>query len=138
MTTTEHQTMTVRALADKRNGEVCRRSKYLLLNANVINEKGEIKGIVTLDFQGSEIPTPEELKFSLIVSGSPNHYPKFGDQFAVHSFAVIDEEEEQKDGNKVIRYPEARRLSPAEMRAMASAKKDDRLTGKLKLKKADE
>ncbi len=97
----------IRSLVDARDGEIVRRPTFLLLNANVI-EDGERKGIITLDFQGSELPSSEDLEFVIGVEGNFVENPKHGQQFSVCGWAIIEGTELQ---TPVVRHAEVKRIS---------------------------
>ncbi len=54
-------TFKVRSLSDSNNGVVVRSSAFLLINMNTLDSAGDIDGILTADFQGDELPTPDDL-----------------------------------------------------------------------------
>lgn len=106
----EQIALTIRALSDFRNGEVKRNDTYLLLNANKIDDEGELAGIFNLEFEGTEIPTPEDVKnYDLMVSGTFSNKSREGTRFRVDMWSIDD----------AIRKP-SKKLTPDEFKKLAS------------------
>ncbi len=108
-------------MSDKRGGVVVRTDGFLLVNMNLVEQDGSLGAIVTLDFQGDELPVEADMMHELIVLGSWNTHPKHGRQFAVKAWAVNDET--QVDEPK-IRYKAAKKLSAAAMKRLLSEGKE--------------
>ena len=90
---------------------------FLLINMNLV-EEGGLGAIITLDFQGDELPSKSDMEYDLMVLGNWSEHPKHGRQFAVKAWSVDDETPRVEEPK--VRYKAAKKLSSAEMKDLMS------------------